>query len=158
MISDFKFLSYKVHSLKLDVPLTAANVARSVDPLDIWNMKIGVREPVFFTKNKVYLGGVDCGISLLDRSLPEEERPDKPILSLDIGISGLFATEGRFEQAIEDQLVKVQIPALLFPYVRATVTSLLANAGFGSVILPLINMNEVGRTALKDKEIQIIDE
>jgi preprotein translocase subunit SecB len=81
-----------------------------------------------------------------------------PLIKCEVSIVGMFSAEqGRFSKDIEDKLVKIQIPAILMPYVRATITSLLAHAGFGSVIFPLINIHEVARQAVAAADIQLID-
>jgi preprotein translocase subunit SecB len=48
---------------------------------------------------------------------------------------------------MEEKLVRLQIPALLFPYLRPGVTSLLANAGFPGVMFPLINVQALAADA-----------
>ncbi len=162
MISSFQFLSYKIHHVSLTCPRPSFQSLQGqiIDPEDTWKLRINVRDPWYLTKAKVYIGGLDCSLQLFDKGIPEEDRnSDNASLAIKVSISGLFGVdEGQFKKELEEQLVKVQIPAILFPYVRASVTALLANAGFGSVMLPLINMNEVGKNALKDKEIQIIEE
>ncbi|MDQ7031324.1 MAG: protein-export chaperone SecB [Desulfonauticus sp.] len=65
--------------------------------------------------------------------------------------------EGKLEKEVEEKLVKYQIPALLFPYLRGTITSFLSNAGFASVILPLINIYALAKDYLSDMDIEIID-
>ena len=44
---------------------------------------------------------------------------------------------------VEDKIIKIQAPAILFPYLRASVTSVLLNAGFSQIQMPLINVNEL---------------
>ncbi len=161
MISAFQFLSYRIHYLRMTAQGTFSTYqGQIVDPNDVWRISLNVREPIFYKKTKAYLGGVDLALNLFGKDLPEEDRsPEKATLTVEAGISGVFNVEkGRLSKETEDQLVKVQIPAILFPYLRGAVTSLLANAGFGSVILPLINMNEVGKSSLQDKAIVEVDE
>ncbi|MBI5238132.1 MAG: protein-export chaperone SecB [Deltaproteobacteria bacterium] len=70
------------------------------------------------------------------------------LVKLSIGIAGVFtAEEGRFEKTTEETLIKIQIPTLLFPYIRSAITSILAHAGLGSVLFPLINIHELAKNA-----------
>jgi hypothetical protein len=164
MISALRFVSYRLDHLRLkakaDIATLAGDPVEASNNEDEWDIKLGVRTPQYYSKRKIYIGGVDCGLFMFPKEMPKDERkPDASTVFVEVGISGAFDVEaGRLEKEIEDKLVRVQIPAILFPYVRASVTLLLASAGVGSVILPLINMNEVGKNALKDKEIQVIDE
>ena len=58
---------------------------------------------------------------------------------------------------VEKNIITLQFPSILLPYLRSTLTSILANAGFGSVVLPLINLVEVAKGAQKELEIIYID-
>lgn len=64
---------------------------------------------------------------------------DSADLLLKADYGSTYADED-LEPAQLESLVKLQIPAILFPYIRAAMTSFLANAGFPGVHLPLINV------------------
>jgi hypothetical protein len=151
MKSAFKFLSYKIDNIKFEIlrelGLLEFNQGFSRYP---WEISIGIREPLFFKASKKYVGGLDTVFSLKTPESPEsndEERIEvRQLVKIEIGIAGVFAVdEERFEKTVEDKLVLIQIPAILFPYLRSSVTSILANSGFGSVILPLINIHAVAK-------------
>ena len=131
-------------------------------PQQAWQITINIREPLYIKSKKNYIGGLDVCLKMssinskkqIEKNSEEENKT--AILELKIGIAGLFAVEEeKFSKEVEDNLVKVQIPAILFPYVRATITSLLANAGFGATILPLFNIHEIAKQSpsIKIKEI-----
>jgi preprotein translocase subunit SecB len=156
--SAFKFVAYKIHHVNLRMP--QVEIGRQPKEGDVWQVKMGIAVPQYHVKQKAYVSAIDCGLYLFEKD-PEKEglSPEQAIVVLEMGIAGVFEVQpGRLEKDIEDRLVRAQLPALLFPYIRGAMTSLLANAGFGSVIIPLVNMNEAGRDALKDKEILIIDD
>jgi len=117
-----------------------------------WNLTINIRQPIFVEKEKVYVSGIGCKLEL--KSSVGEETP--PLARLNASISGKFSTEGGFSVEQEESLVRTQMPAILFPYLRGAVTSFLANAGFGPFIFPLINMQEVAKQSLKDVKPKII--
>ena len=79
------------------------------------------------------------------------------IVKLEIGIAGIFsAEEGKFEKDTEENLVKIQIPMILFPYLRSAVTSIFAHGGLGSFLFPSINVQELAKNA--SLQIQEIEE
>lgn len=64
------------------------------------------------------------------------------------GISGFFKIiDGKLTEEAEKNLVRFQIPAILFPFLRSAVSSLLINAGFLAVVIPLINVHEMASQA-----------
>jgi hypothetical protein len=159
MKSAFKFETYKVDVLIFEIKriLGLLEFAGNIDP-NLWKLSISVREPLYSKGQKKYIGGLDTSLCLFPPEVKTEDK-NEALVKLDIGIAGIFSSleEGGFEKEVVENLVRVQIPALLFPYVRATITSLLANAGFGSVILPLINMNELAKQAVGEIIIKTID-
>ena len=161
MKSAFKFESYKVDTVRFDIQriFGLLEVTGNIDP-NLWKLSINIREPLYFKTQKKYLGGLDTSIFVMPPETEIEDKKNKePLIKMDVGIAGIFSVveEERFEKKVEDTLVKIQIPAILFPYVRATMSSLLANAGFGSVMLPLININELAKQSFGDVEIKVIE-
>jgi preprotein translocase subunit SecB len=156
--SAFKFVAYNIHHASLR--MSQVEIGRQSRESDVWQVKLGIAVPEYHVKRKAYVSAVSCGLFLFDKD-PEKEGllPEQAIVGLEMAIAGIFEVQAdRLEKRTEEQLVRAQLPALLFPYLRGAMTSLLANAGFGSVIIPLINMNEAGKTALQDKEILIVDD
>ena len=96
------------------------------------------------------LGGLKISLSLPDNTNKETE-----LISLDCSIVGLFRIvdiQGYEKQKeIYDNLIKYQIPTILLSFLRATVISFFANAGYGSFFFPLINMYQIA----KNQEIEI---
>ncbi len=153
VVSTFKFHSYKIDEFRFSIEKKIELLAfQGCYNQDSWDPEISIRQPTYFEGFKYYLSGVGCKLSL---------RPNKiagaPILAVaEASISGIFSTENRFTPDDEEALVKYQMPAILFPYLRSTITSFFANAGFGSFIFPLINMQEVARQTLKDMKPLIV--
>lgn len=162
--SAFSFESYKVDDLKL---YAAPNISllsfRGVIPEDEWHVSLSIREPHYFEENSAYVGGLDLSLALFTDvgkekvKTGEEVSEEDYVLRVEGGIAGLFTTEnGAFDKVTEEGLVKIQIPALLLPYLRGTITSLLANSGYGTVILPLINIHAVAEEQLKDVKVKVV--
>lgn len=133
--SQFQLLSYKMDKVSLDVVQTmgvlASNFPATVQETDF---SIRARNPFRFSDNGsvLYVNGIN--VSLKIRS------GEQVIATGEFTITGLFESSGFDDKLIEERIVKVQAPAILFPYMRACITNVLASAGFGSVILPLINV------------------
>jgi len=157
--SSFQFISYKIDTLNLQMlrSFDLVQLTGTIDP-KLWEMNIAIRPPQYFKSKKMYLGGLDIKIDLPsgnDKGSPE----DKTLISLSVGIAGIFKVEDgtRLDKNLEDQLVKLQIPAILLPYARSAITSLMAHGGYGSIILPLINIHEVAKNTLANVPIAEIE-
>lgn len=153
LASSFQFISYKVDAFhfSMEKNIVVLEVAQRLDD-SAWKMDISIRNPVFLEERNQYLAGVRCVLVLR----PDKNQPDFQPVKLEATISGLFQSENKFAPELESHLVKSQMPAILMPYLRSAITSFLANAGFGSVILPLVNINNLAENALKDVQIQVI--
>lgn len=152
--SKFKFESYKIDELSLKAKEDLSVLGRRSDiPQEDWSFSIAFRKPQFFKQYGVYIGGIE-----LDLTLQDPNEPDEPLVTVHAGIAGMFSTDGlSFPKGVEQSLVKIQIPAILMPYLRATIMTLLASAGFGTAMLPLINIQELAKETLVDVEVAIID-
>jgi len=150
IISNFKFISYKVDDFKFEMSkhLSLLSYVGNTNQ-DDWEINLSIKQPTFFKKNNSYIGGINCKISLLSEK--------KPILNLETSISGLFQSDNMLDKEVEENLVKYQIPTILFSYLRSTITTFIANAGFGTFIFPLINVVELSKKTLKDIQINIVE-
>lgn len=116
---------------------------------------------MYFQKLNVYIGGLEVLVTIPDPDKNPEEATDpaeSALVSLDTGIGGVFTVKKRLDENMEEGLAKIQIPALLLPYLRGTITSFLANSGYGTVIFPLINIHAAAKDALKDVEVNVIED
>ncbi|MGO9482843.1 MAG: protein-export chaperone SecB [Candidatus Kryptoniota bacterium] len=141
--------------MKNDIAMLSSSV---VPENTSWKMEFGFRQPIYFKSRKKYVVGMNVKLSLLPNP-PESADVDKDfLLRADLGIEGMFSVEeGQIAKEIEEDIVRVHAPAILLPYARSTFTSLLSNAGFGSFILPLINIEEMARRAAEKPEIKVVD-
>lgn len=141
----FQFFSYKIDriDLKLSQHVDAYLYTSPIHPNQV-QFEIGIRNPQAIRREGMYIGGMDCRITLFETPKLESE-----LVSGEMGIAGVFKVEDResLPKEAEDYLVRIQIPALLFPYLRAALTNSLASSGFGGVYLPLINVHEIARNS-----------
>jgi len=151
-MAGFQFVSYKVDSIEFR---TANNVGvlkckNSIEAEQL-SFSIAIKEPQRYRKEGIttfYIGGLVAKVQLLAK--------DKPAIEMASGsfsITGLFEKHGEITLDQEEYMVKATIPSILLGYLRSTITGTIANAGFGSVVLPLININNM----VKGMDIHIID-
>ena len=156
--SEFTFKNYKIDVADLKI-LPSIDILEYEGGIraDAWEYQIRIRNPLFFKKKNYYVGGIDCIMSIFPKKiLKKEKKRRNAIIYFHAGISGIFEVfKGEFEGEVEENLVKLQIPAILFPYLRAFVGSVLGNAGFGTINIPLINIQKLSDEVLKDVEIEI---
>lgn len=162
VISDFQFKSFKVDkfvfSSKTKVDLLAKREGFRPEE---WDFKFRFRNPMYFQKLHAYVGGLEILVTVPDPDQAPEETKDpveSALVSLDTGIAGVFTVKERLDENLEEGLVKIQIPALLLPYLRGTITSFLANSGYGTTIFPLINIHAIANEALQDVEVKVIED
>ncbi|WP_020586957.1 protein-export chaperone SecB [Desulfobacter curvatus] len=149
--SEFDFISYKVdrleYSLKPDINLLEYT---EYLPSEEWNIQIAIRQPSYFSDKAIYVAGLDVNIEL------SNENTDEKLITLSAGVAGMFKVPGeRFPQEVEEQIVKNHFPVLLLPYLRSTISSLLANAGIVPFIFPLINLHKLAEHT--DISINVIE-
>ena len=157
--SAFECESYKIDSVRLEMKrnLGMLESRGTIDPKNLI-FKVGLRDPFFIKSQNRYIGSLLLElIVVLPKPTNENEiqNEEDALLKINLSITGLFKVDkGRFEPKIEENLAKIQIPAILFPYARSTLSSLLANGGYGSVVLPLVNVQELAKqTPIKVKEL-----
>lgn len=155
--SSFTLANFKIDQLTVRLKPDITFVAGSLDAGFTWIFNLSVRKPMYFQDSSLYLGGLNVTSYLFPETLPEtEHNADEAIASISASIVGLFSVSGRLEPETEKNLVKHQIPAILFPYLRAAITGAGAFSGFGKVMLPLINVQKLAEDHLKNIEIQIV--
>jgi preprotein translocase subunit SecB len=155
MTANFQFLSYKIDILELKTKNNLEVLEKSFVG-DSWNFSVAFRKPVYYSKRQQYVCGLE--VTLLCPPPEEGEEGADAMVRIRGGIVGLFkADEGKLDPALEKQLAKIHAPYILLPYLRGAVTSLLANAGIGAVLFPLINLHEVAKTAMAGEELTVID-
>jgi preprotein translocase subunit SecB len=139
-VASFQFISYKIDRVKLNVAQNVTVLAINTIPdLSDMDFRIGIRNSSKFLSNNTvcYIGGINVDITIRDSKQDE-------ILNGSFGIAGLFSSNNMDEQS-EENMVRINIPAILLPYLRSSITTILSQAGFGTIVLPLINIYEIAK-------------
>lgn len=154
--TSYTFRGFKVDRISLEMPPNMETLELGNYTNYDWEMNVSVRHLSFFVKHKVYVAGVDCNLNLYPKN--GEKKAENALLKLSIGCAGSFGvTQNRFDPRVEERIVKLQFTALLFTQLRAAIGSLLAGAGYGSVLLPLINIQAMFENKLEQITISNIE-
>ncbi len=133
-----QFIRYKMDHIELDVTQTLGVLNSSGDSDCECAFQIGFFNPICYknAQEALYVVSLLAKLELRDK--------DKiKIASGKFKITGLFKGVGDLDKKIEEKLIKFQAPAILFPFLRANISSILLNAGFSQIQMPLINVNEM---------------
>ena len=152
--SAVQFRAYKIDNFNYAMKknLGLLELKRAINP-ELWEFQIAIRPPVYYKNREIYLCGIDSKVYLLPT---EGDKEENALAKVEAGIVGTFGVEGdELEEKTKDLLVKVQMPSILMPYLRGTITTFLSNCGYSSVIFPLVNIQELAKEALKEISIQI---
>jgi preprotein translocase subunit SecB len=147
-IASFQFITYKIDTVAFEAAKnTGTLLMNSISGSNQMNFEIGVRQAgkYLFNSTVHYIGGLNTKIQILDSSKTQ-------ILNGNFGISGLFRPINMDEET-EKNMVRYNIPAILMPYLRSAITTIVSQAGFGTVVLPLINFYEIA----KNNPVEILD-
>jgi preprotein translocase subunit SecB len=148
--SSFNFLSYKVDKVNMKLANKVGHLLnRAPIRPEFIEMSIRLRntEKYLFGDNVHYVGGLETYIKI------KNEATGDTMMEADFGISGIFNTIDPGDAHNEENFAKINLPALLMPYLRATMTNILSTAGFGTVLFPLVNIYELA----KKQDFQLID-
>lgn len=133
--SHFQLISYKIDKISFSVVQTVGVLA-SIFPTTIneTDFQIGARNPFKFYDNGrvLYVNGLNIKLAI--------RNGESVIANGEFIVTGLFEAAGFESKDVEEKIVKYQAPTILFPYLRSCITNVLATAGFGAVVLPLINV------------------
>ena len=102
-----------------------------------------IRYPCKYLLNNsfYYVGGLNIHLDIFHNKEPQSNK-NEIIAQGDFGISGLFQPVN-LDPEQEEGMVQVNIPAILLPYLRAAITTILSQAGLGTIVFPLINIYEI---------------
>lgn len=160
--SSFQFKAYKVDKISfISKPDINVLIRMNNIPAEEMKLAFAIRQPIFFNSEKIYVGGFDLLFQVVapnEEKEPVAESEEDILVKLELGIAGVFKVEDdRLSQELEEKLVKIHIPAILMPYARSAMTSLLANSGFGGVLFPLVNIHEIAKEQMKDSVVKVIE-
>lgn len=132
--SSFQFLNYKIDLINFVMNPIVDNLLLREESVSV-EFSVAVRNLSKFKNNDkiFYVSGLNSKIVLKNKN-------ETIIAKGEFSVSGIFCSDGALAKDTELALAKMQAPTILFPYLRSTVTNILASAGYGGIILPLVNV------------------
>jgi preprotein translocase subunit SecB len=140
--AQFQFASYKIDLIRMKMNNELQNLVNNNSlGQESMSLSMNIRNTEKFLINgKIYyVGGLTTKIHVQGSSNTDS------MLDGEFGISGIFFPVGQISQKAEDTFTKINMPALLMPYLRVAITNILSCAGFGTVLLPLVNIYELAQ-------------
>ena len=145
MKASLQFVSYKIDVMKLDVQDKVGVICAAYNGQEDWSFLFGLMQPSYLKGPDIYISGVNAKTML--------GSVEKPEVSLFVNVTGIFKKDGeQFGEGWEN-FIKAQMPAVLSPFLRTAITNILAMAGFGQVVPPLVNFHKMSKELLGDKPI-----
>ena len=122
-MAKFRFKDYKI---------VDASIHISPDGITGKNMSVEIKPQSYVSDKELnYKLQFDINISNSENQF-----------SVFASIIGLFEFDSDLDPVAKDKFFKINAPSLLFPYVRAYISTLTSLSGMAPVILPTINMAE----------------
>lgn len=122
-VAQFRFVNYRITESAIQIdPEREPN-----DELEVnFEQTIGVHE----TENRMRL--------LLNTSITDKDS----VLSIAVKAEGFFEFDSELEEEMKDDFFNTNAPAILFPYIRAYISTLSTLSGLKPIILPTLNLSQ----------------
>ena len=121
--AQFRFVNYRINesAIKLDPEVEPS------DELEVnFEQTIGVHE----TENRMRL--------LLNTSISDKNNA----LSIAVKAEGYFEFDEGLSEDMKESFFNVNAPAILFPYIRAYISTLSTLSGIKPIVLPTLNLSQ----------------
>jgi len=69
----------------------------------------------------------------------------KDTINIEINVISVYVFDGQIEKTQLNKFFYLNAPAIIFPYVRAYITTLTALSGIDPVIIPTLNLSALGK-------------
>jgi preprotein translocase subunit SecB len=129
-ITEAKFIFDSYLITKSSISISAKNVSRILD------IQVDLDANIKDANNLI--GEIIMSIAITDAN---------KVLDLSVTIEGVFLGEEITKENM-NQFVAFNGPAILFPYLRAYLTSLTAQSGINPIVLPTVNFEKKGKALL----------
>lgn len=84
---------------------------------------------------------VNIGENKFSYTLEVDIKDENNVLAINVIIVGFFEFDSQIDNTIKENFFNINAPAILFPYIRAHITTLTSLSGIKPVILPTINLS-----------------
>lgn len=109
-----------------------------------WNFNLAFRLPLFAEP----IGRYFTGMEVTGTYHGMQHEREYTIAELKVGILGAFSFQADLPENVIAQMLCSNCNAILVPYLRAAISQLVLNAGYGVASLPVINVLSAAEAAL----------
>lgn len=155
VVSGMEFMSYRVVEIELKTLSTIGMLFAEINSKSGWDFEIGFGDITLESDEEIYIVPLTAAMRLLQIDDGERRSKAEPYLSVQVTICGVFRFSGEctMNDELREKMIRQQAPAIVLPYLRATIGTMLVSAGFGGIAMPLVNIYEM---AGKNKPVKII--
>jgi hypothetical protein len=155
VISGMEFIAYRVIDMEIKTLPTFGMLFTEITFDSEWDFGLGFSNITFEPDAGIYVVPLSARMNLLQTGDLEKRSREDPYISVNATISGAFrfTEKSIMDNELREKMIRQQAPAIILPYLRATIGTMLVSAGFGGVTIPLINMYE---TAKQREHVKII--
>ena len=122
-VAKFRFLGYKVLESSIKV---------SEDPIVDAHLSVNFHQQISYNEDE----------QKMRLELTSKINDDKSLVDIEVKTIGFFEYDNTITPQERDGFFRVNAPAILFPYVRAYVSSLTALSGINPITLPTLNLSK----------------
>ena len=145
-VAALEFLNYKITGLNYFVKPMVALVLGNFTNID-WQFMHDFQPTLHSESNNIYISQFDFRVACFEigdfKPLPDEE----PYIALSGEITGMFRFDNDSELSDDQKnnLIRFQAPAILSPYLRGALSSILALSGWPGAVFPLLNIYKMAQ-------------
>ena len=137
VVKNFEFINFKVSVLNYSQNQLFANDSESKE------IEIKPDFDVTYNKEKNSVV-VDLSVNIKNKTAP---------FFLHVVLTGLFELKYDFSEEELDKLVKINLAAILFPFLRQVIADTTTKGGYAALLLPPINFSKAFQKAQDKKNI-----
>lgn len=121
-IAQFRFLKYEILNASIDI-----KAPKAIGD----NLKIEFNKVKDLSNDELFILGLETLIT-----------DQKENLKIKVSAKGYFEFKDDCPEEMKDNFMNINAPAILFPYIRAYISTLTALSGITPIILPTLNLSE----------------
>ena len=148
--SGIQFLRYKMDKVEFSTNHSLRLLEDSVSDFSC-EYQFGIPDAICYEMENDYIYVVPL---LTKMTMFPKDDKTQILAQGEFQITGLFTSNRLLDKEVEEKLIKVRGPAILFPFMRANVSNILMNTGFAQIEMPLVDVGEMSKQS-KNKIVHI---
>ena len=129
----FRIVSQFIQDFSFENPAAGKNLQKSGKGPEI-SVNVNLRTGQMPEKDNIYVASVVIKVF--------SKLEDQSLFILDVTYNGIFEIAG-FEASLTEQLINIQAPTLLFPFIRRIIADMTAEGGYPALYLDPIDFGSI---------------